>query len=96
MAPEVICGQNHSYGVDYFAVGVMTYEFMLGMRPYVGRSRKEIKEMVLSQQVQVKLTDLPCDWSENSADFINKVYDIIISFFKGNTRKDWDVMVYMR
>ena len=25
MAPEVICRKNHSYGVDFFAVGVMGY-----------------------------------------------------------------------
>ena len=25
-----MCRQNHSYAVDYFAVGVIGYEFMLG------------------------------------------------------------------
>lgn len=30
MAPEVICKMNHSYPVDYFALGVMGYEFMTG------------------------------------------------------------------
>jgi protein kinase A len=25
MAPEVLCRQNHSYSVDYFAVGVIAY-----------------------------------------------------------------------
>jgi hypothetical protein len=30
MAPEVMCAQNHTIGVDYFALGVMTYEFMQG------------------------------------------------------------------
>jgi hypothetical protein len=73
MAPEVMCAQNHSYPVDYFAVGVLAYEFMLGIRPYLGKSRKEIKEMILSRQAQIKPTDLPYEWSEESADFINKV-----------------------
>ena len=40
MAPEVLCGKNHSYPVDYFAVGVIAYELMLGHRPYQGRNRK--------------------------------------------------------
>jgi serine/threonine protein kinase len=44
MAPEVLCRQNHSYEVDYFAVGVITYEMMLRKRPYYGRSRKEIRD----------------------------------------------------
>lgn len=30
MAPEVMCHQNHGIAVDYFALGVITYEFMLG------------------------------------------------------------------
>jgi protein kinase A len=30
MAPEVMCGHNHSIAVDYFALGVIAYEFMNG------------------------------------------------------------------
>lgn len=40
MAPEVMVRKNHSFEVDYFALGVMGYEFMLGRRPYVGKNRK--------------------------------------------------------
>ena len=30
MSPEVMCAQNHTIAVDYFAVGVIAYEFMHG------------------------------------------------------------------
>ena len=30
MAPEIMCRLNHTYAVDYFALGVIGYEFMLG------------------------------------------------------------------
>jgi len=30
MAPEVMCRQNHGVVVDYFALGIMAYEFMMG------------------------------------------------------------------
>jgi serine/threonine protein kinase len=30
MAPEVICKMDHSYAVDFFALGVIAYEFMIG------------------------------------------------------------------
>ncbi len=30
LAPEVMCRQNHGVAVDYFALGIMAYEFMMG------------------------------------------------------------------
>lgn len=72
MAPEVLCALNHGCVVDYFALGVIGYEFMKGERPYLGRNRKEIKEKILSKQVQVKKSNIPQDWSIDAADFINK------------------------
>jgi serine/threonine protein kinase len=30
MAPEVLCKQMHSYEVDYYAVGIIAYELMMG------------------------------------------------------------------
>ena len=73
MAPEVMCAQNHSYFVDFFAVGVMAFEFMYGVRPYLGKNRKEIKDLILAKQVQIKPGDIPEGWSIEAADFINKV-----------------------
>ncbi|CAD8096742.1 unnamed protein product [Paramecium sonneborni] len=73
MAPEVMCRQNHTIAVDYFALGIMTYEFMLGRRPYNGRTRQEIRDQILTRQIQVKRSELPDDWSIDAADFINKL-----------------------
>ena len=39
MSPEVLMAQNHSYTADFFAIGVMLFEFMFGERPYNGRRR---------------------------------------------------------
>ena len=71
MAPEVMCAQNHTIAVDYFALGVMGYEFMKGKRPYLGKNRKEIKDRILASQVQVKKDMIPPGWGMESADFIN-------------------------
>ncbi len=73
MAPEVMCGQNHTIAVDYFALGVLTYEFMMGFRPYTGKTRKEIKEKIMAKQAQVKKHEIPSDWSVEAADFVNRV-----------------------
>ena len=71
MAPEVLLAQNHSFPVDFFAIGVMGYEFMLGQRPYLGKNRKEIKHQVLRRQARIEEEDIPPGWGEESVNFIN-------------------------
>lgn len=39
MAPEVLCKQIHSYPVDFYAIGIIGYELMMGKRPYTGQNR---------------------------------------------------------
>ena len=73
MAPEVMKGMNHTGSVDYFAVGVITYELMMGKRPYVGKNRKEIKEQMMSKQIHIDSEMIPSDWSEEAVDFINNL-----------------------
>ena len=73
MAPEVINGKSHSFSVDYFAIGVIGYEFMSGKRPYNGKNRKEIKEQMLSYQAKIKNKEIAKGWSMESRDFINKL-----------------------
>ena len=75
MAPEVILIQNHSYPCDFFALGVIGFEFMNGFRPYLGRSRKEIKELILAKQAKIRKEELPKGWSEIAADFINALLE---------------------
>ena len=62
MAPEVMWSKNHTKAVDYFALGIIGYECMKGERPYLG-SRKDIKEKILSKQVQITKNDIVLeDW----------------------------------
>ena len=72
MAPEVMCGQNHGIAVDYFALGVICYEFMMGRRPYNGRTRKDIRDAIFAKQIQIRKHEIPDDWSLAAADFTNK------------------------
>ena len=65
--------RNHSFAVDFFALGIIGYEFMLGRRPYNGRSRREIKEQMLSKNVEINFSEIPNGWSEDAADFFNKL-----------------------
>ena len=73
MAPEVMCKQNHGIAVDYFAVGVVTYECITGRRPYQGKTRKEIREQILLKQACLRKTDLSEPYSNEALDFVNAV-----------------------
>ena len=73
MAPEVILVLNHTFPSDFFALGVIGYEFMKGFRPYLGRTRNEIKQLILNKQAKLKKNEIPDNWSLNAADFINKL-----------------------
>ena len=73
MSPEVMKGGNHSFPVDFFAIGVIGYEFMEGIRPYIGKNRKEIKEQMLSRQAKIKEDELSKGWSKECINFINNL-----------------------
>ena len=74
MAPEAIINKPHDFCVDYFALGVIVYELMMGERPYQGKNRKEIKEQMFNIEIKLDNDDLPSDWEdENILDFINKL-----------------------
>ncbi len=42
-------------------------------RPYIGKSRKEIKEQIVSREINVKINEIPTGWSTEAADFLNKL-----------------------
>ena len=73
MAPEVMVRRPHSFTADFFALGVIAHEFMLGRRPYLGANRREIKEQILARQAAVRVDQLPFKWSPFSLDFVNKL-----------------------
>ena len=65
--------QNHSYEVDYYALGVIIFELMMGKRPYMGRDRRTIREQILAKQAIIKKSEIPEGWSMEAADFVNKL-----------------------
>lgn len=58
-------------------MGVIAFECMFGRRPYVGKSRKEIRDHILSKQIQIKRNEIPRGWSIEAADFVNKVINLL-------------------
>ena len=76
MSPEVMNGENHSFSADFFAVGVIGYEFLMGYRPFNGKNRKEIKEQMFNESVIISNDKIKKGWSFEAIDFINQLLEI--------------------
>jgi len=48
MAPELIAVGSHSYGVDFWALGVLAHVLLTGTFPFSGANDKEVYESVLA------------------------------------------------
>ncbi|CAD8190143.1 unnamed protein product [Paramecium pentaurelia] len=72
MAPEIILKQNYNYCVDYYAIGVICYEMITGKRPYLGRTKKEIRDEMLGKQIQLNFKE-HLQYSFNLIEFTNKL-----------------------
>ena len=75
MCPEVMNGKNHSFPADFFSIGVIGYEFMMGKRPYRGRGRKEIKEQMTNYQAKISKDEMKDGWSIEGVEFINALLE---------------------
>ena len=70
MSPEVLYGLNHSFAADFYSIGVVAYEFCFGKRPYIGKTRKEVREDVMSRQIVINQNDLPKKWDKSFGDLV--------------------------
>ena len=80
MAPEVLFNKDHNFSVDYFSLGVILYELLMGRRPYHGHSKKELRKDVVSRQAKIKEDNIPDGFIKSNnfllcADFINKLLE---------------------
>ncbi|XP_038984133.1 serine/threonine-protein kinase UCN-like [Phoenix dactylifera] len=50
VSPEVVRGDGHEFAVDWWALGILTYEMAYGRTPFRGRNRKETFRNVLTRQ----------------------------------------------
>ncbi|XP_043690622.1 serine/threonine-protein kinase UCN-like [Telopea speciosissima] len=63
VSPEVVRGDGHEFAVDWWALGIFTYEMMYGTTPFRGKNRKETFRNVVTKPPEfvgkrTALTDL--------------------------------------
>lgn len=70
MAPEILADNGNEYGVevDWWGVGILTYELLTGNVPYDGSSPEKVKK-----KIQTGKLILPFYLSTDAKDFINRL-----------------------
>ncbi|XP_062008285.1 serine/threonine-protein kinase UCNL-like [Rosa rugosa] len=54
VSPEVVRGEGHEFTVDWWALGILTYECLYGTTPFKGKSRKETFRNVLTKTPELE------------------------------------------
>ncbi|KAJ6714048.1 FLIPPASE KINASE 1-RELATED [Salix viminalis] len=63
VSPEVVRGDGHEFAVDWWALGILSFEMLYGTTPFKGKNRKETFRNVLTKKPEFigkrnELTDL--------------------------------------
>ncbi|KAI3823225.1 hypothetical protein L1987_04658 [Smallanthus sonchifolius] len=69
VAPEVVRGDGHEFAVDWWALGILSYEMLYGTTPFRGKHRKDTFGRIL--MMPVKFTGKPTPLT----DLITKLLD---------------------
>ncbi len=46
MAPETLFSNEQNYSIDFYSLGIIGYECLMGQRPYEGNSSEEVKQFL--------------------------------------------------
>eukprot|EP00658_Telonema_sp_P-2_P083461 TRINITY_DN9046_c0_g2_i3.p1 TRINITY_DN9046_c0_g2~~TRINITY_DN9046_c0_g2_i3.p1 ORF type:complete len:302 (-),score=46.94 TRINITY_DN9046_c0_g2_i3:303-1208(-) len=52
MAPELVTRQGHSFGVDFWALGILLYEMLTGMPPFYHKNPMLIYQQITSAKIK--------------------------------------------
>lgn len=77
MAPEVIKGEEHTFALDFWSLGVITYEFLTGKLPFNDDTPEKVFKKILNRDIvfpQIGYEE--GEISPNAFDFINKLLSI--------------------
>jgi len=81
LAPEIILNEGHDLAVDYWALGVLVFEMVVGAPPFYAEDPMEVYEKILSGNPA-----MPTFFTRNMSDLIKKLLRSQQGKRLGNTR----------
>jgi len=74
MAPEVIKGDPYDYSVDWWSLGCVAYDLLVGQPPFTGNNSKKIMDKILASTK--KSLKFPFYLSNDAKDFLRKLLQV--------------------
>ncbi len=87
LAPEIIMGRGHGLGVDYWTIGILTYEMLGSMPPFYDREPTQIYRKIIRSAPK-----FPGYFSPEAKDIIKKFLKKKPAERIGNTRGGFDTI----
>lgn len=74
MAPEVIKGDPYDYSVDWWSLGCVAYDLLVGQPPFTGNNNKKIMDKILASSK--KSLKFPFYLSNDAKDILRKLLQV--------------------
>lgn len=74
MAPEVIKGEPYDYSVDWWSLGCVAYDLLVGQPPFTGNNSKKIMDKILASTK--KSLKFPFYLSNDAKDLLRKLLQV--------------------
>ena len=74
LAPEMVKHEGHNFAVDWWALGILIYEMVIGVTPFYSRERKLLLAKIKTAKVVFPdKTKYKIDYSEDLVDIVQKL-----------------------
>jgi serine/threonine protein kinase len=77
ISPEILLGLGHDKTVDWWSLGALVYEMLVGAPPHYSKSRKKMFQRITEVPIKV-----PKEWDDATKSFVKGLLQInVYSFF---------------
>jgi len=95
LAPEMVLHQGHDFSVDWWALGILIYEMLIGVTPFYNRERKLL--LLKIRQSRVVFPDkrkYKIDYSDEFMDIVQKLLAKDKSQRLGSTNDSEEILAH--
>eukprot|EP01118_Nematostelium_gracile_P014334 TRINITY_DN5557_c0_g2_i1.p1 TRINITY_DN5557_c0_g2~~TRINITY_DN5557_c0_g2_i1.p1 ORF type:complete len:457 (+),score=105.02 TRINITY_DN5557_c0_g2_i1:129-1373(+) len=77
LSPEILLGTGHGYAVDWWALGVILFEFLTGIPPFNDETPQKIFQNILNKDIP--WPQIPSQMSEEAQKIINSLLEVDVT-----------------